>query len=130
MKTIYTLALLLMTLTSYAQNYVGQSLRHVKKELDSKGYIINEGWRNNSYFVEATDVDDYKIYLFTNNNTCFMYLSSSPSYTYDAITYALRINNYWQLTQYDFTDGEHDVTLSQGETTGNWVIKITYHISE
>ena len=128
MKTIYTLALLLMTLTSYAQNYVGQSLRHVKNTMDSKGYIIEEGWENNIYYVQAKDVDDYKLYLFTNNNICFMYITTNSNYTYDIITYALKRANYWQLTQYEFTDGEYDAKIS--EDNGKWYIKISYHISE
>ena len=128
MKTIYTLALLLMTLTSYAQNYVGQSLRHVKNTMDSKGYIIEEGWENNIYYVQAKDVDDYKLYLFTNNNICFMYITTNSNYTYDIITYALRKANYWQITQYEFTDGEYDAKIS--EDNGKWYIKISYHISE
>ena len=128
MKTIYTLALLLMTLTSYAQNYVGQSLRHVKSMMDEKGYIINDGWRNNVYYVEARDVDDYKLYLFTDNNICFMYVTTNSNYTYDIITYALRKANYWQITQYEFTDGEYDAKIS--EDNGKWYIKISYHISE
>jgi hypothetical protein len=128
MKTIYTLALLLMTLTSYAQNYVGQSLRHVKNTMDSKGYIIEEGWENNIYYVQAKDVDDYKLYLFTDNNICFMYITTNSNYTYDIITYALKRANYWQLTQYEFTDGEYDAKIS--EDNGKWYIKISYHISE
>ena len=128
MKTIYTLALLLMTLTSYAQNYVGQSLRHVKNTMNSKGYIIEEGWENNIYYVQAKDVDDYKLYLFTDNNICFMYVTTNSNYTYDIITYALKKANYWQLTQYEFTDGEYDAKIS--EDNGKWYIKISYHISE
>lgn len=94
--------------------------------MDRKGYIIEEGYKDGYYYISASDMDEYKFYMFTENNVCFMYITSSLGYTYDIIEAVLLKQGYWATSNSQFTDGEYEATVVYSNDSGRWYIRITY----
>lgn len=100
---ILTISLLLTSVVSYSQNLIGSSLRDVNKELDSKGFIINQGWTNDGlYYTSGADKQTFRIYYFTKQNICFMYAISFFGLTYRENEALLLSTGYWKSSNQDY----------------------------
>ena len=65
-KIIATAVMILIGLASYSQNLIGESFRDVKKTMNEKGFILREGYTDESkvYYLLAYDNAEIRVYYF------------------------------------------------------------------
>ena len=95
--------MLIIGLSTQAQNFVGYSFRDIKIEMYEKGYILNEGYDNDGdYYLSATTSKEYKVYYFTKNNICALYV-----YTLKNVSFSDYEQSLYMIGYTKYPDGKY-----------------------
>jgi hypothetical protein len=124
-KIIITIAMVLIGLASYSQNFVGESFRDVKKSMNDKGFIISEKYVDGVYRLQASDNNEIRFYYFSDDNTCYAYRLFLFDQTYSEIEKSLLSIGYRKISSRIFNNEKYKAEIEYLESEKQWYVTIT-----
>ena len=125
MKKIVLFLLLVIGLSAKAQNYVGFSFRDIKYEMNLKGYILTEGYdKDGDYYLGASSSTEYKVYYFTKNNICAVYVYTMKNATYSDYERALYSNGFTKNTNGRYYNGRSVAKIEYDTQYSCWYVSM------
>ena len=104
-KLILLIFILLASVSSKAQNFVGYSWSDVYKNMDTNGFIIYKGnTEDNIPYIMGTDDGIVRIYYFAPNNQCYLYVYSVRGTTFEQHEKALFDEGYIRMGEKFYKD--------------------------
>ena len=104
-KLILLIFILFASVSSKAQNFVGYSWSDVYKNMDSNGFIIYKGnTEDNIPYIMGTDDGTIRLYYFTPNNQCYLYVYSVRGATFEQYEKALFDEGYVRMGEKFYKD--------------------------
>jgi len=126
MKKIVLFFLLVIGLSARAQNYVGFSFRDIKYEMNLKGYILTEGYdKQGDYYLGAASSTEYKVYYFTKNNICALYLYTIKNTSYSDYEQALYSNGYVKNSDGRYYTERHVAKIEYDTQYSCWYVSMS-----
>lgn len=123
-KIIATTVMILIGLASYSQNLIGESFRDVKKTMNEKGFILREGYTDESkiYYLLAYDNAEIRVYYFNASNTCIVYEYSPKNVLRATMEQGLFNAGYHKNTNGDYDSENYTAMISYSQDNKSWVV--------
>ena len=97
-KLLLVIVMMIVSVTSNAQNLIGHSWSDVYQNMDSNGYIINKGvTKDNVQCIMASENGTIRLYYFTPNNLCYLYVYAVKNTTFEQYEKALFDEGYVRM---------------------------------
>lgn len=125
MKKLLLFLMLVIGLSTQAQNFVGYSFRDIKGEMDKRGYILTEGYdKDGDYYLSATTSTEYKVYYFTKNNICAAYVYTLKNVSFSDYEQSLYKIGYTKYSDGKYYNDKYIAKIEYDSQFGCWYVSM------
>lgn len=125
-KLLLVIVMMIVSATLNAQNLIGHSWSDVYQNMDSYGHIINKGVTDdNIQYIMASDNGTIRLYYFTPNNLCYLYIYAVNAATFEQHEKALIDEGYVRMG-FKFYKGEFSAEIKWNQKLSTYTTAITY----
>jgi len=125
-KLLLVIVMMIVSVTLNAQNLIGHSWSDVYQNMDSYGHIINKGVTDdNTQYIMASDNGTIRLYYFTPNNLCYLYVYAVKNTTFEQHEKALFDEGYVRMGS-KFYKGEFSAEIKWNQKLSTYSTGITY----
>jgi hypothetical protein len=125
-KLLLVIVMMIVSVTSNAQNLIGHSWSDVYQNMDSNGHIINKGvTKDNVQCIMAIDNGTIRLYYFTPNNLCYLYVYAVKNTTFEQYEKYLFDEGYVRMGT-KFYKGEFSAEIKWNQKLLTYTTGITY----
>lgn len=129
MKKIYLFLMLILGLSSQAQNLIGYSFSDVKKEMNK--YTIEDGYTDyNVCYLMAYDDDRLNVYYFSDNNKCVAYKYTIYKYTLADLENELSSDGYVLYKDKTYRNNSFISEIKWEKSINGWSVLMTPNIND
>ena len=125
-KLILVIFIMFVSITSKAQNFLGYSWSDVYKNMDRNGYVIYKGTTDECVnYIMGTDEGIVRLYYFTPNNMCNLYVYAVQNTTFEQHEKALFDEGYVRMGT-KFYKGEFSAEIKWNKKLSTYTTGITF----
>jgi hypothetical protein len=123
MKKLLLFLMLIIGLSTQAQNFIGFSFRDIKGEMDRNGYILSEGYdKDGDYYLSARTSLEFKVYYFTKNNICTVYVYTLKNVSFSDYEQSLYKNGYSKYSNGKYYSDKYIAKIEYDYQFSSWYV--------
>lgn len=126
-KFILTIFFVLTTIYCQSQIALGYSFNDVKTMMTTAGHILDEGVteKDNIRYITAYGSELMRLYFFTENNVCFLYVYAVKNSTYRDHEQVILKEGY-RVVKDGYVNDQYFVRIFYNDKLGLWCTSFVY----